>query len=61
MLPLCIMTGTKSNELEKVLQRRISMPIKEKKPGTVKPNVPTNEVQLDESGFKILAMPKSEM
>ena len=36
MLPLCIMTGTKSNELEKVLQRRISMPIKEKKKlGTV--------------------------
>ena len=25
------MTGTKSNELEKVLQRRISIPIKEKK------------------------------
>ena len=30
-------------------------------PGAVYPNVPTNEVQFIESGFKNLAVPKSEM
>ena len=34
---------------------------KEKSPGAVYLEVPANEVQLDESGFKSLAVPKSEI
>ena len=30
-------------------------------PGAVYPNVPANEVRFNESGFKNLAVPKSEM
>ena len=33
----------------------------ERIPRAVYPNVPANEVQLDDSGFKNLAVPKSEM
>ena len=41
--------------------RRSAMPIENNLPGAAYPNVLANKDQLDESGFKTLAVPKSEM